>query len=249
MHRAFSLVELSIVLVIIGLITGGILAGQSLVRASELRAFTTETSRYVAAVNAFRDKYQQLPGDMGNATAYWGKDNANCSWHTGTAATPGTCNGDGNGKIVWDYTAGEDLRAWQQLAMAGLIEGSYTGFGEVAVGGNVPASKVSRAAYGLYTSDWMGFASNHAAATARLRLIFGAPRVVMAGMTFMNNSVLKPEEAWNLDTKMDDGKASTGLMTVLNGDDATSSCIGSGPAYDFALSNSAKTCKAMYVVF
>lgn len=55
--RGFSLVELSIVLVILGLLTGGILAGQSLIRAAELRAVSTEYSRYATAVQSFRDKY------------------------------------------------------------------------------------------------------------------------------------------------------------------------------------------------
>ena len=79
--RAFSLVELSIVLVILGLLTGGILAGQSLIRAAELRAVTTEYQRYVAAVQTFRDKYMALPGDMPNAIAFWGAAHA----------TPATC--------------------------------------------------------------------------------------------------------------------------------------------------------------
>lgn len=60
--KAFSLVELSIVLVILGLLTGGILAGQSLIRAAELRAVSTEYSRYITATQSFRDKYFAVPG-------------------------------------------------------------------------------------------------------------------------------------------------------------------------------------------
>jgi len=68
----FSLVELSIVLVILGLLTGGILGGQALIRAAELRAVTTEYDRWVTATRTFQDKYFALPGDMTNATAFWG---------------------------------------------------------------------------------------------------------------------------------------------------------------------------------
>ena len=82
-RSGFSLVELSIVLVILGLLTGGILAGQSLIRAAELRSVATESQRYMAALNSFRDKYFALPGDMANATAFWGAQNA----------TPATCHG------------------------------------------------------------------------------------------------------------------------------------------------------------
>ncbi len=55
MKNGFSLVELSIVLVILGLPTGGILAGQSLIRAAELRSVSTEYNRFVTATQSFRD--------------------------------------------------------------------------------------------------------------------------------------------------------------------------------------------------
>ncbi|MGB1540395.1 MAG: prepilin-type N-terminal cleavage/methylation domain-containing protein, partial [Rickettsiales bacterium] len=63
----FSLVELSIVLVILGLLTGGILGGQSLIRAAELRSVSKEYEKYQTAINIFKDKYFALPGDFNNA--------------------------------------------------------------------------------------------------------------------------------------------------------------------------------------
>ena len=63
-QRGFTLVELSIVLVILGLLVGGVLSGQSLIRAAELRAVSTEHSKFVTAMNSFRDKYFAAPGDM-----------------------------------------------------------------------------------------------------------------------------------------------------------------------------------------
>ncbi|MFZ4540565.1 MAG: pilus assembly FimT family protein [Rickettsiales bacterium] len=72
-QRAFSLVELSIVLVILGLLVGGILSGQALIRASELRAVVTEYNRHAVDTKTFRDKYFALPGDMANATSFWGR--------------------------------------------------------------------------------------------------------------------------------------------------------------------------------
>jgi len=125
-RAGFSLVELSIVLVILGLLVGGVLAGRDLIRAAELRGATTEYARFMAANHAFRDKYMAWPGDITNATAFWGKDATNCNGHTGTAATPGTCNGNGDGQI----TVGSGLeltRYWQHLALTGLIEGTYAG--------------------------------------------------------------------------------------------------------------------------
>lgn len=71
MKNAFSLVELSIVLVILGLLTGGILAGQNLIRAAELRSVTTQLQQYQTALQTFRNKYFALPGDMTKATDFW----------------------------------------------------------------------------------------------------------------------------------------------------------------------------------
>ena len=70
-QQGFSLVELSIVLVILGLLVGGILSGQSLIRASELRSVTTEYQTYVTSLGTFRDRYFALPGDLSNAASFW----------------------------------------------------------------------------------------------------------------------------------------------------------------------------------
>ena len=70
-RSAFSLVELAIVLVILGLLTGGILSGQALIAAAEVRKAATQFTRYQAAVWTFRDKYFAMPGDMTNADKFW----------------------------------------------------------------------------------------------------------------------------------------------------------------------------------
>lgn len=69
---AFSLVELSIVLVILGLLVGGVVAGQSLIRAAELRSVSTDYQRFLTATLTFRDKYFALPGDFTMASRVWG---------------------------------------------------------------------------------------------------------------------------------------------------------------------------------
>jgi len=60
-RHAFSLVELAIVLVILGLLVGGVLSGSSLIRASELRSISTQYTNYYTAVRSFRDKFLPCP--------------------------------------------------------------------------------------------------------------------------------------------------------------------------------------------
>lgn len=245
----FSLVELSIVLVILGLLVGGILAGQSLIRASELRAVINESQRYTTAIHAFRDKYFALPGDMNNATAIWGKDNAKCSGHTGSVATPGTCNGDGDGLIEDSgngagFTA-EVFRGWQQLALAGLVEGTYTGYAGAQTGtdydpgSNSPRSKLSNA-------GWMiSFRNNSGASPSAWSFDYNYQNWLGIGAddatgAWLDDRILKTEEAWNIDSKMDDGLPATG---IVHGHASVATCTtASGPtdhAGQYKLSNSA----------
>ena len=158
MSKAFSLLELSIVLVIIGLIAGGIVAGASMIRAAELRAVISEETKFKIALHTFRDKYFAIPGDMKNATRFWGAEPAaNCPGDDTTPSTSSaTCDGDGSGTIEWGHEAGaisgEAHRFWQHLANAELVSGSFTGVHsagtgcgghcEVQLGLNAPESKI-----------------------------------------------------------------------------------------------------------
>lgn len=236
-QSAFSLVELSIVLVILGLLTGGILGGQALIRAAELRAVSADVSRYTSAIQAFRDKYMALPGDMPNAVKFWGAQaggtadgvDATCTAldSTSPATGPATCNGNGNGQIGVYFTLinnsnVEPLRAWQHLANAGLIEGQYTGVGNVVspaltAGANAPASRIRP---GVFTLVFFGQTPNaswlYPSAYGHV-LNFGNP--ANASYHHMGyGAILRTEEAWNIDTKMDDGKPALGsVMTGLAG--------------------------------
>ncbi|MBN8542706.1 MAG: prepilin-type N-terminal cleavage/methylation domain-containing protein [Alphaproteobacteria bacterium] len=220
MHRrGFSLVELSIVLVILGLLTGGILAGQSLIRASELRAVTTEVARYTTAAQTFRDKYFSLPGDTRDATRFWLRmtNTADCVTNSSAAVNAaGSCDGDGDGMVEVAGAAsqsGEMHQYWRQLALSGLIEGTYTGTAtatsasHVSVGSNAPRSKLGQAGWGVV---WYGTTSDAARFTSNYGNVytFGAT----SGTSENDGVVLKAEEMWNIDTKMDDGRPAYGTV-------------------------------------
>lgn len=228
----FSLVELSIVLVILGLLTGGILAGQSLIRAAELRAVNTEYSRYRTAVGTFRDKYFALPGDINNATSFWGTAGTCPGNSASPSTTAATCNGDGDGLIMPNAAnSNEEFRFWQHLANAGLIEGSYNGVANsttassniTLIGTNVPKSKMSSGGWSVENqsvypiSSTILFEGNYGNV-----LYFGSQATSWVTI----NSILKPEEAWNIDTKMDDGKPATGTIRTLEGFAGTSVSTG-----------------------
>lgn len=225
-QSGFSLVELSIVLVILGLLTGGILGGQALIRAAELRSVTAEYTRWVTATQTFRDKYFALPGDMSNAITFWGADPGGCPGNNATATTPRTttCNGNGDGMISRWQTAtngNEYFRYWQHLSAAGLIEGSFTGVPDSAVSTdptasfsppNVPTSKLGNAFWVTFFVGTEPYTS-----TNRFDGSYGNAIFITSRQYPFNSDagcILKPEEAWNIDTKMDDGKPGTGSVVT-----------------------------------
>lgn len=249
--RGFSLVELSIVLVILGLLVGGILAGRSLIRASELRSISSDFTRYKTAIAAFRDKYFYLPGDLPNAVKFWGAQaggtadgpNTTCSQldYNNPATGQATCNGDGNGQIgVYNQmsTNYENYRAWQQLSNAGMIEGQFAGVTDspygvysgnkvTAPGWNIPASRAN--AQAGFNLAWFGSSPDTSYSwlvpvNYGNVLIFGTS----SGTIYHNMNyyyAITPEEAWNVDQKMDDGFPASGqLLAPATGGNGNPNC-------------------------
>ena len=249
-QSGFSLVELSIVLVILGLLTGGILGGQALIRAAELRTVATDYARFATAAQTFRDKYFAIPGDMANATAFWGKSAADCNTQAGNAATPGTCNGDGNGQISFSVAAsatGETFQFWKQLALAGLVEGTYSGISgsggpaESIIGVNVPRGKLGNSGFGVAFYVTAGDPSNYALNYGN-QMTFGAAN----GLNDTSGRILKSEESWNIDTKLDDGRPATGSIISIYWDECTSSTSFSDFTGQYELSISTNSCALRY---
>ena len=108
-QNGFTLVEIAIVLVIIGLVLGGILKGQELIDSARVRSLSNKISDVRAVWYSFQDRYNSAPGDFSRAVAQIGNS---------------TSNGDGNGKVD---TLKEVAGVWQHLAGAGFIPGVYDG--------------------------------------------------------------------------------------------------------------------------
>jgi len=69
-NSAFTLIELSIVLIIISLIVGGIIGGKSLIHSAEIQSISRDINKNLAAINSFNLQYDALPGDFNEATSY-----------------------------------------------------------------------------------------------------------------------------------------------------------------------------------
>lgn len=109
-QSGFTLIEIAIVMVIIGLLLGGVLKGQSMINSAKVRSMNTKIDGITAAWFAFQDRYRAFPGDMNNALA-----------QIGPAAF---ANGNNTGTV----TAGAEVGlVWSHLAAAGFISGSFSG--------------------------------------------------------------------------------------------------------------------------
>jgi len=156
---AFSLIELSIVLIIIGLLIAGITGGASLIKNSELRSAIAEARGYAVAVNGFYSQYNALPGDypksISGATIYSGPttgqgDNGKIQYYASDVA--GTVCYTSNSSSTAVVCNSESVAAWKQLIATGTIDSTLAlTFLQIGVaqipGTNMPSSKIKFAGW------------------------------------------------------------------------------------------------------
>jgi len=116
-EAGFTLVEIAIVLVIIGLLLGGILKGQEMITQAKIKNLINDFNGVTVAVTSYRDRYRTLPGDDPSASARW------------TVQAP--ASGNGNGTVEGLYNDStlttESHLFWQHLRIAGFVAGLTTG--------------------------------------------------------------------------------------------------------------------------
>jgi len=143
-QRGFTLIEIAIVLVIIGLLLGGVLKGQELITAARVRNLISQQDGVKAAYFGFLDRFRALPGDYSQAT-------------TNIAGVAAGANGNNNGRIETKAVGGgidEHIAAWDHLSHAGFINGSYTWADGAETNASVPTNPYARYLRLIYDANY-----------------------------------------------------------------------------------------------
>jgi hypothetical protein len=117
----FSLIELSIIIVLLGLVVGSVIGGKSLLNQARLNSVIRDWKTHQAAINAFRSQYNYMPGDFPDAWDYW-QDQPLCP--NDTVDEDRGCNGNGDGILGGTLSyqgVYEPLIAWHHMLWAGVL--------------------------------------------------------------------------------------------------------------------------------
>jgi prepilin-type N-terminal cleavage/methylation domain-containing protein len=227
-NKGFTLVELAIVIVIIGLLVGGVLQGQELIKQSQIRKLVTDIQSYDTALNIFRSKFNCIPGDCANATRFF----------------PTSVNGDGNQYIYYigPSSDSESRRAWHQLALSGIIKGSYS-----------IATETPKANINTPTAPCCG----NAVYVARETEVFNTQKINGLEIGGESTSVFAAsfprfdvDFSRQVDLKIDDGVANRGILFAMDGEGVVANSC-SAPFFtiggaDYNTSSSGINCRLTY---
>jgi len=192
-QRGFTLVEIAIVLVIIGLLLGGILKGQEMITQAKIKNVMADMTGISAAMYGYQDRYRALPGDDKNATR----------WSTAPAAVPG--NGDGviNGKYLSTTATDESMAFWDHLRKAGFVSGTGTDQPFNAVSGKM----------GVQTGDGPAATSP---ATAPGTVLAGPSSAAPISSLILCSANLPDKIAISVDSQTDDGIGTSGTVRGMS---------------------------------
>jgi len=220
-QKGFTLVEIAIVLVIIGLLLGGILKGQEMITQAKIKNVMSDFSGISAAYHGYQDRYRAIPGDDAGASA---------RWTLGIAAPAAGAYGDGVVSGAYgSVTANDESRLfWLHLRSAGFVSGT---------GQQQPFNAVT-GLLGVQTGDAV-------AGGIGPTLITGGNGFV--GLIICSAN-LPDKIAIAVDTQMDDGASTTGTVrAVLQAapNPPVGAALAAGPAYVENGTNTYLICRSM----
>jgi len=234
-RRGYTLLEMSLVVVIIAMLMGAIVFGNVLIRNAEIQNINGEMEGHLTAIKTFQDKYQALPGDYSNASNIFS----------------GAFNGNGNGIVA----GSEEFYGWHQLSLAKLIEGKFyppgssEGWLSMMIpypipGYNIPTSQIATAGWGyVYAASNSVDLLYVSGDTPPGHVLWFGGYGFNAGDDHKLMPVLTPEEADQIDLKFDDGLPGTGkIVSQVNNNGAE--CYASTSAY--RLSTTDKVCALIF---
>jgi len=246
----FTLIELSIVLIIISAIIGVVLLGRDLIKAATIRAQIAQIQSYRGAVDIFEEKYDYLPGDIAAAKA------AEMGFTTRSGAQ---YHGDGDGQVVQGcgtVSLGcENALFWNDLSSAKLIDKSFTTATDAlvtAAAGTVGSYEPEGKLTGNYIEvQYDNSAYGYTSVDSNIFLLIGATSYA-AGLR-SHVKIITPQDALSIDSKMDDGLPYFG--NVLNWSGAAAPAAGvcvsnaSGNPYNTTTNTYANTPACVFIGF
>lgn len=185
-QSGFTLIELAIVLVIIGLLLGGVLKGQELINSAKVKNFATDFRNIPVYIYGYQDKFKALPGDDVHADTHV------------NATTPGNGNGalEGNWFDVKTQNT-EAYNFWQHVRLANLGNGATD-----AANADWRPTNADGGPIGIMAG------TNDVAKTA---MKDGSGKAITGSFVICSQGILG-KYVTQLDTNMDDGNSSTGNM-------------------------------------
>ncbi len=234
----FTLIELSIVAVIIALLAVAVTTGKGLLEHARIRSLSQEMLDLGEAFTFFQEQYDDLPGDMSDAWDYWG---------TTCAAVEIDCNGNGNERIADKFAFPinqETYMAWRHLQLAGMLGGNELtgqdgtplpadGRRDDVVGVHIPASNtIASAGYWVQTID-----------TLPGNVPFFGTYITFAAPGVFYSPVLSPRQLSVIDHKLDDGRPRTGrIRDNASGNDSGIFCSDNATLEYYADIDDKNTC-------
>jgi len=199
-QSGFTLIEIAIVLVIIGLLLGGVLKGQELITSARVRNLISQQDGIKAAYFGFLDRFRALPGDYSLAS-------------TNIANVAAGANGNGNGQIrsiVLLDVIDEYIAVWDHLGHAGFINGSYTYAALPETPATAPTNPYARYMQVIYDA---AYGTGAGALRHNIKTGNGIPSEILA----------------EIDRKIDDGNPVGGVFQFSTYPGGTGASAGTAP--------------------
>jgi len=202
-QSGFTLVEIAIVLVIIGLLLGGVLKGQELINSAKVKNYANDFRNIPLFIYGYQDKFKALPGDDANVDAHLGSV---CATTSCKASSPGTV---GNAVLEgsWNTTTKTDetYLFWQHIRLAGLAAGPTS---------TSDANYIPRNADGGIIGITSGSSITSGSGSDATTNVY-SPISTLHGTYIVCSQGVLGKYAKQLDTTLDDGNTATGSVQVM----------------------------------